>query len=121
MASICCGVKLELRHLQRWPEGARIAYLRATYPGRLCSTPSTNNSLRQRFAADPAQLGREVFRLLDAVDLMTTRTAVLHHQLLAVLDLRGVAGSRWTLATKSGSVFDSRKLANVATWLASKR
>jgi len=45
------------------------------------------NNLRQRFAANCAEIGRKVFRLLDAIDFVASRASKFHDQLAAVGDL----------------------------------
>ena len=79
--------ELELRHLQRRPEGARIADLRSHVARQAVLDAFDEDQLVERLAADAAQLRRKVFGLLDAVDLVATGAAVLHHQPLAVFDL----------------------------------
>src|SRR5271166_5607167 len=79
--------ELELRHLQRWPERARITNLCGYIRVQVVIDAFDKQQLRNGLAADAAQLRREVFRLLDAVDLMATGTTILEDEPFSVLDL----------------------------------
>jgi len=100
IASICSGVRLNCGIFSEGPKapGCALSQLRSR---EACVRHFHEQQLREWLAADAAQLRRKVFRFLDAIDLVTTGTAILHHQLLAVLNLRGSGRSRCTLATRS--------------------
>ncbi len=78
-----------LRHLQAAAEGARVAHFGVDVVRQRVRDPFRKRQHRQRTAAHAAELGREVLRLLDAVDLVAGGAAVFRGQRFAVLDLSG--------------------------------
>jgi len=67
------------------------------------------NKLRNWLAADAAEFRSEVFRLLDARDLVARRAAVVRDQALAVSDLLGRGGREMHVGQKIGIGFGLKK------------
>ena len=60
----------ELRHLHAGAEGPRLTDFGDDVTGQCVFHAGQEYDLRQRLASDGAEFGREVFRLLDAVDFV---------------------------------------------------
>ena len=113
--SICAGVNVYCGIFKPWPESARLFDLGRDVIWQRVLHAGQENELRDRLAADAAELGREVFRLLDAVDFVAGCAAVFGDQVFAVSDLRWSCGFKMNVGEKIGVGFARRNPERVAT------